>query len=519
VALLLAAGAVVAGSLAVGLEAPAGEPPRRTPPATATAAPHPAPAAPATTAAVATTATPTTTTELAMPTPPPLGWSTCAPDRQCSTLVVPIDYAAPSGADIGIALRRRPASDPAQRIGSLMLNPGGPGGSGIATLDQDLSLLPGSVLDHFDVIAFDPRGVGASDALHCTGDAHNGPDPDPDPQTPAEVATLLAADRSYAAACARAGGALLAHLGTADVARDMEELRIAVGDGGLTYLGISYGTFLGAQYAVMFPTHVRAMVLDAAIDPSLTTEQLADAQAQGFEQALEAFFGWCRASGCSWRPAGDPHAAFQAIAASLRAHPLVVGSQTLGAAQFYTGTFGTLYARSFWPSLARGLAAAAAGNGAPMLGLYNGYEHAGDPTFDGDTNNAITCLDHPVPTDPAVYDARAARAAAVAPDFGALFAWGGLTCAVWPVPDSARRVPAPAHAPGSPPIMVVGTTGDPATPYAWAQALASQLEHGVLLTRVGQDHVAIFYSSCVRSWDAQYLVSLQTPPAGTVCPS
>jgi len=432
---------------------------------------------------------------------------------------VPVDYASPGGAHIGIALRRRPASDPAHRIGSLVLNPGGPGGSGIAALDQDVSLLPASVLARFDVIAFDPRGIGASEALHCTGDTYNGPVPDPDPQTAAAIATLLAADRAYAEACARAGGALLAHLGTADVARDMEELRMAVGDPGLTYLGLSYGTFLGAQYAVMFPTQVRAMVLDGAIDPALTTEQLADAQAQGFEQSLEAFFAWCRASRCAWQPAGDPHTAFRAIATTLRARPLTVGSRTLGPSQFYTGTFGTLYARSFWPSLARSLAAAAAGNGAPMLGLFNGYERTGDPTFDGDTNNAVTCLDHPVPADPAVYPSRASRAAAVAPDFGPLFAWGGLTCAVWPVPAGALRVPTPAHAPGSPPILVVGTTGDPATPYAWAQALASQLAHGVLLTRVGQDHVAIFYSSCVRSWDAQYLVDLEPPPAGTVCPS
>jgi pimeloyl-ACP methyl ester carboxylesterase len=510
---LLSTGAVTAGMMAAGLDACSGSgAPRR---AEATTAPAPAP--PSTTATVART--PATTPSVAVPTPPPLGWSGCAPDRQCSTLVVPVDYTSPGGARIGIALRRRPASDPAHRIGSLILNPGGPGGSGIAALDQDLSLLPSSVLAHFDVIAFDPRGIGASEALRCTGDAYGGPDPDPDPQTPGAIATLLAADRDYADACARAGGALLAHLGTADVARDMEELRIAVGDAGLTYLGLSYGTFLGAEYAVMFPTHVRAMVLDGAIDPSLTTEQLADAQAQGFEQSLQAFFAWCRASRCAWQPTGEPHAAFQAIATALRAHPLGVGSQTLGPAQFYTGTFGTLYARSFWPSLARSLSAVAAGNGAPMLGLYHGYEHSGDPTFDGDTNNAVTCLDHPVPSDPAVYPARASRAAALAPDFGALFAWGGLTCAVWPVPASSLRVPAPARAPGSPPILVVGTTGDPATPYLWAQALASQLAHGVLLTRVGQDHVAIFYSSCVRSWDARYLVNLAPPPSGTVCPS
>jgi len=164
-------------------------------------------------------------------------------------------------------------------------------------------------------------------------------------------------------------------------------------------------------------------------------------------------------------------------------------------------------------------AAAAAGNGGPMLGLFNGYSHVNDPTFDGDANNAINCADHPTPTDPSLYPARAAAAGMLAPDFGPLFAWGGLTCAVWPIPASAMRIPAAVRAPGAPPILVVGTTGDPATPYAWAQALAAQLDRGVLLTRVGVDHVAIFYSSCVRSWDDAYLVDLRTPPPGTVCPS
>jgi pimeloyl-ACP methyl ester carboxylesterase len=420
-----------------------------------------------------------------------------------------VDYTQPTGGHIGIALRRRPASDPAQRIGSLVLNPGGPGGSGIAALEQDLSLLPATVLARFDVVAFDPRGIGASDPLHCTDDTYSGPAPDPDPQTPQAQQQLLAADRDYADSCARAGGALLAHLGTADVARDLDELRVGLGDTGLTYLGLSYGTFLGAEYAGMFPTHGRAMVLDGAIDPSLATDALANAQAEGFEHSLDAFIAW-------WRPR-DGRTVFESLAASLRAHPLTVGARQLGPAEFYTGVFGTLYARSFWPSLARALAAVGAGNGAPLLGLYDSYEHSGDPTFDSDTNNAVNCLDHPVPSDPAVFPARAAEAATVAPDFGALFAWGGLVCAVWPVPPSALRVPEPVHAPGAPPIVVVGTTGDPATPYAWAQGLASQLSHGVLLTRVGVDHVAIFYSACVRSWDASYLVALQPPPAGTVC--
>jgi len=480
-----------------------------------------APLAVASTTTAPSTSTTTTPPEVALPAPPPLGWSSCGTDRQCSTLVVPLDYADPSGPHIGIALARRPASDPAARIGSLVINPGGPGESGVLNFSKDLAVLPAQVLARFDVVTFDPRGIGASEGIHCTGDDYDGPTPDPDPQTPAAAAVLLAADQDYAAACAHSAGALLAHMGTLDVARDVEELRMALGGGGLNYLGLSYGTLLGATYASLFPTHIRAMVLDGILDPALSTADLADAQAVGFEHSLNDFFAWCTSagSGCAWRPSGDPHAAYQSLAASVRSHPLTVGGQVVGPETFYTGTFGTLYARSFWPSLGRALAGVAAGNGAPMLGLFDGYERVGDPSFDGDANNAVTCLDHPVPTNPAAYPQLAAAAASVAPDFGPLFAWGALECAVWPVPTSAQRQPGPIYAPGSPPILVVGTTQDPATPYAWAQSLAGQLAHGVLLTRIGVDHVALFYSSCVRAYDQAYLVDLQVPPTGAVCPS
>jgi len=454
-----------------------------------------------------------------MPVPPPLGWSACGTDRSCSTLVVPLDYADPTGPRIGIALERRPASDPGQRIGSLVINPGGPGESGIGNFENDLAVLPGGVLDRFDVVTFDPRGVGASEGIHCSGDTYSGPEPDPVPSTPAAEQVLVSSDRAYGEACGRSAGALLAHVGTLDVARDLEELRMALGDAGLSYLGLSYGTLLGATYASLFPTHVRAMVLDGPLDPSLSTAELADNQAEGFEQALDSFFSWCAAtpSQCRWQPGPDPRAAFEALAASVRAHPLTAGGTTVGPAEFYTGTFGTLYATSFWPALGRALAGIAAGDGSAMVGLFDGYERVGDPSFDGDANNAVTCLDHPVPTDLAGYPAQAAAAAADAPDFGPLFAWGAVSCAVWPVPASARRQPGPIAAPGSPPILVVGTTGDPATPYAWAKSLASQLQRGVLLTRDGLDHVAIFYSSCVRNWDQSYLETVQPPPADTVC--
>lgn len=434
--------------------------------------------------------------------------------HQCSALDVPLDYSQPGGPHISIALVRRPASGPGGRIGSLVLNPGGPGESGLLNFDKDLSVLPSGLLARFDVIGFDPRGIGRSSPIHCGSPAGEGPGPDPVPQTPDAQQRLLAADQAYALACQHdSGELLLAHVGSVDVARDLDRLRAAVGDPGLTYLGLSYGSLLGATYADQFPTHVRAMALDGILEPSLPTGALANAQAAGFEHSLDSFFAWCVPATCAWRPDTEPHAAFRSLVTSIRDHPL----GALGPGELYTATFGTLYARSFWPSLGRALAALSQHDPGPMLGLYNSYERTNDPSFSVDANNAVTCLDHPVPRDPAVYPQRAADAAAVAPDFGPLFAWGGLSCAVWPVPQTALRTPHTVHAPGSGPILVVGTRQDPATPYAWAESLAAALDHGALLTREGVDHVAIFTSSCVRAADEAVLVDLTLPAPGTVC--
>ncbi|GAC1316617.1 MAG: alpha/beta hydrolase [Acidimicrobiales bacterium] len=428
---------------------------------------------------------------------------------------MPLDYAQPGGPHIAVALVRRPASNPAMRIGSLVVNPGGPGESGLLNFDKDLSVLPTGMLARFDVVGFDPRGIGKSSPIHCpAGGAASGPAPDPVPQTAAARDALVAADRAYAQGCAHdSGDLLLAHVGSVDVARDLDRLRSAVGDPGLSYLGLSYGSLLGATYADLFPTRVRAMALDGILDPTLPTDALADAQAAGFERSLDAFFAWCVPATCAWHPAEEAHTAFRSLVASVRQHPL----GALGPGELYTATFGTLYARNFWPSLGTALAALGGGDPGPMLGLYHGYERTNDPSFNGDANNAVTCLDHPVPRDLAAYPARAGAAATAAPDFGPLFAWGLVSCAVWPVPDAAIRVPHPISAAGSGPILVVGTRNDPATPYAWAQSLAAGLAHGTLLTREGYDHVAIFTSDCVRSADEAVLVDLRLAAPGTVC--
>jgi pimeloyl-ACP methyl ester carboxylesterase len=465
----------------------------------------------------APTATTTSTTQAPLPVTP-IAWTPCNGDLECGTLTVPLDYSRPQGATIGIAVERHLAERPVDRIGSLIINPGGPGVSGIDDLPNELSVLTPELLDDFDIVTFDPRGVQRSDPVTCgeTAGAAPGPIPDPVPLTAAARKATFANMRQFAAACEKASGSILPYVGTVDVARDLDRLRQALGDRGLTYMGQSYGTLLGATYAQLFPTHIRAMVLDSAIDPALSFSQMTLGQAEGFEGVLNSFFTWCAASSsCSWRPAGDPTTALLSLIARSAANPVPAGAgRTAGAGELYNALLAGLYAESDWPTLGAALAADTDGNGAPVVAMSDGYSQ------DGSTNGAaaaeaIDCLDHPASKDLAAYGALADEFAESAPVFGPLLAWGEAACAVWPV--APTRTPASVTAPGSPPILVVGTTHDPATPYAWAVSLAGELSRGDLLTVDGSDHVSYFYSTCVRSFVQTYLVSLVTPPVGATC--
>ena len=446
-----------------------------------------------------------------------MAWSPCNGDLQCGTLVVPLDYAHPDGPTIPIAVARHPAEDPTARIGSLVIDPGGPGVSGIDDMANELSALTPQLLDDFDIVMFDPRGVERSDPVTCGSDTGSAPS-DPVPVTPSQQAATIAGLKQFAQACQQASASVLPYVGTVDVARDMDRLRQALGDSGLTYMGQSYGTPLGLTYAALFPTHIRAMVLDSAIDPALTFNQITQGQADGFEGALDAFFSWCAGSAaCAWRPAGDPTTALLALLGAAASSPVPAGDgNAAGVGQLYDALLDALYSQSDWPQLGDALAADAAGDGAPVVALSAHYNTGGSTNAD-DAAVAIDCLDHPVSRDLASYGALADSLAASAPVFGPLLAWGEAGCAVWPVQPT--RTVGPVAAPGAPPIIVVGTTNDPATPYAWAVSVAKQLGRGVLLTRDGDDHVAYFYSACVRADVQTYLVGGQTPPPGTTCTS
>lgn len=458
---------------------------------------------------------------------PAVKWSACkgaaGPEGfQCATVMVPRDPGHPGDGQIGMAVDRRPASG--RKIGSLLINPGGPGVSGVDFLPDAVAQMPPDLRASFDIVGFDPPGVDRTAPITCEGSA--GLDQyfstDPEPPTPSGLAALVAVDRTLAAGCETRDPAELPYVSTDDAARDMDVLRAALGDARLTYLGFSYGSLLGAAYAGLFPTHVRAMVLDGVLDPALPTLAELDEQSRALDAQLQDFFAACsRPPVCAWHPAGNPTAAFEALVARVRAHPLPARgtSRLVGPAAVLWGAADALYWPSTWPELAQALEAAAQGDGTGFLALaddYAGRQPDGDYSNTLEANAAVNCLDTPALSLPAI-QADAPAIEKVAPVFGLLDLDGAIQCAVWPVP--ATGTIGPIRANGSPPIVVVGSTGDPVTPYSWAQSLSRELARGVLLTRVGDGHTAYGSSACVRTQVDRYLISLTAPPAGTRCAS
>jgi pimeloyl-ACP methyl ester carboxylesterase len=451
-----------------------------------------------------------------------LSWHRCDSKFQCATLQVPVSYSHPGGPQIPISVVKLPATRP-NPIGDVVLNPGGPGASGVQYLEAVSSVFPASLRSRLNLVSFDPRGSGSSKPLRCLTAAgiRNWIGVNPAPATPRQIAQVVSASKAFVRGCERSASTnYIASLSTANNARDMDRLRAALGQSKLTYYGLSYGTYLGTVYAEMFPKRVRAMVLDGALDPSLDTPTLEAQQAAGFETDLHQFFAWCaRNSSCRSGFATTPARAYAALMARFK-RGLVLPGQGVNYGVALLGVIATLYSKESWPFLGQALAFGTRGNGTDLAAAAYSYAGANrDGSFSNllSANIATNCLDHPAPTTTPAYTALASRLSKSAPDFGAAEAWGTLPCAFWPARPQAR--PAAAHAPGAPPILVVGSTGDPATPYAWAKALAKQLPHAMLLTRTGPGHTAYRQSACIRRWADRYLQTLRMPPAGTVCPS
>ncbi|MEV4580082.1 alpha/beta hydrolase [Nonomuraea jabiensis] len=450
-----------------------------------------------------------------------VAWSTCtdlmgpdgkpappAPGVECGKLQVPLDHGKPDGEKIDLALIRVKATG--DRLGSLVFNFGGPGASGVDTMAQAARAF-GSLGTRYDLVSFDPRGVDRSSGVKCGG----------------QIAKLLAVtteddgDRlaaEFAAACRQDSGKVLPYVGTVNAAKDLDLLRTALGDKKLNYFGLSYGTHLGAVYATRFPQNVGRFVLDSAFDPTVTWEQRAVTQAEGFDHAFQAFAEDCVAQSCEL--GADPAAVEKAVVGlldGLKDKPLKVGDRELTYGLAQLGIITPLYAKATWQVLEQAAAAAIKGNGTALLMLadaYTGRRPDGTYTTMMTSLQAISCADtseRPTAADIAKINDRVEKI------FPILSAEGSSTpCAHWPVPgdDAAKRI----DATGSGPIVVIGGKGDPATPYQWATRLTDQLKTGVLVTYEGEGHGAYLTgNACVMRTVDAYVLEGKVPAKSTTC--
>ncbi|MFI8350974.1 alpha/beta hydrolase [Streptomyces sp. NPDC085596] len=458
------------------------------------------------------------------PAPSPLPGGT---KWQCATMKAPLNWGEPKGDTIGIALIRAKADGPAKdRIGSLVFNFGGPGGSGVTTLPafgEDYAALR----TRYDLVSFDPRGVGRSAPVLCESDSQLDTyfQQDATPEDTAEQKQLISRTEKFNDACEQRSKKILPHVRTTDAARDMDLMRQVLGDAKLHYFGISYGTELGGVYAHLFPGHVGRAVFDAVVDPTQTPEQGALSQARGFQLALDNFAEDCtsKAEDC---PIGDtPEDVKKRIAGLLKdleKKPIPgISPRRLTQTAATNGIAQSLYSKDFWEYLTEGLEQAYDGDGRVLMVLSDSMNGRGE---DGGYSNitaaniAINCSDEKPRYDPAYIQSKLPDFRDASPVFGDYLAWGMAGCTDWAVPGAADHPD--VHAPGSAPILVVGNTGDPATPYEGARAMADALGKGVAveLTYKGQGHGA--YDSknrCVQKAVNDYLLTGRTPEPNTVC--
>ena len=480
---------------------------------------------------------------------PVLNWRQCRKYTkfECSKARVPLDYDDPEGDTIRLRLARLPARDRANRIGSLFLNPGGPGGSGVDFVQQaGRFLYTRQVRARFDLVGFDPRGIASSTPIECFDTTQDAIDvlsiaPFVFPVTRAEEKLWIASDQAYADACRRRAGPIIDHMSTANVARDMDLLRQAVGDEQMTFAGYSYGSVVGSTYANMFPDNVRAIVIDGVVDPiSWATGRGNEAERlpvgirlksdQGAFDTLLAFFSDCEAGAknCAFSD-GNPRRRFARLARQLRHQPVELPDGAGGTFLFTYAdlvglTFGALYVPPVWPKLARLLqrldtfvnprrAAAAIRALRVRLGLHPGHDY--EQILEGFAG--VWCSDTDTPDDAAAWSLAARAADRRNPYFGRPWAWTDSICQPWPGAD-VDRYTGPFDRQTANTVLVIGTRNDPATRYRSAVTTSKILSNARLLTLDGSGHTSLFLSGCIDGHVATYLLTREVPPHGTVCP-
>lgn len=465
---------------------------------------------------------------------PKLKWQTCTPDGwQCAVATVPRNYSRPTGRRIHLAVTRLPAADQAHKIGSLFVNYGGPGGPAVAQTQQVGRTLFGAFTNRFDIVAFDPRGVGfSSPSIDCHANQETqGLYSQPYMAPSGDLAAYQQRVQGYVNQCVQLNRSIVPYVSTRNVAQDMNLLRRAVGDSKLTYLGFSYGTYLGATYATLFPKHTRALVLDGAVNvDKYATDPMGQLRLQtaAFEHALDRFLFTCTVNPdfCTFTGGGNGLTAYNALVAKADAAPVPASGtdpRPVTGQDVLQGTIVDLYSKFAWPELATALNDMANGDGTLMRTLVDeAYGRNPDGTFDPSldryfTISAIDSFGH-YSRDPNVYTQAGAQSFADFPHFWFNSGYTELNWGLWPVAPKGvfqgpYRVPKSSATP-----LVVGTTFDPATPYRGAVATTRQLHNARLLTMNGDGHTAYFGNSeCIDSTVDAYIINLRLPPKGTVC--
>ena len=451
-------------------------------------------------------------------------WGKCLGDpagkSECGELAVPFDYDNPTVGSFTLFLTRLPATDSVKKIGSMLVNPGGPGfgGSGVAR-DAEY-YFSSELIERFDIIGWDPRGTGKSTpAVNCIDEYDEYFGIDSTPETPEEKQAIVDLSQKFNDQCVKRSGEILPYISTQATARDMDSIRQALGEEKITYFGFSYGSELGATWATMFPNTVRAAILDGASDPNATSLDQGLAQARGFEKQLDAFLAACsKRVSCAFHSKGNSAVALDELLAEIDKAPIVVTANRTPVTQgvMYTALAQSMYSDELWPALERALADAVKGDGAGLLKLYDDYyQRKPGGTYGNELEAflAISCLDDPGPTSVAAVDEQIPVFTKAAKRFGESFAYG-YSCALWPIPQVQRLQ---ITGKGAGPIVVIGTTGDAATPIESSRNAAKALEGGIFLTVTADQHTGYGLNKCVVSAVDRYLIDLTPPPVGKVC--